>query len=803
MASSSNLEIYLDNVTPENIISKESINTLMELYTDSFDDLQNLLETPIRFLDTDFLIEELERTGNLKLDDIRKELFKIHLEEIYTTFAEVEDSEEIYTKFKGIYDSLNIPTIDLKVEANIDESINSQYINAATSYKTKKGTASGFFYVYDIINRANIQNINPDKFFNLIEGTEADPLAPYAYTVETSLYKEVFERTVIPLSHPVGFDWTFIRLVFLTLEDYFGLEETETLDKLTMQCTIFNVGVTTENLLKAKVDGETPYFGNLRSFETSIDEDKQQKIVVDFEPTDDGDLNGIRVIREYNGRIYIMDRADSRPVSAYSGIEIDHPLYDDRYDPMYNNQTKYLEIEEVRLVDKQNGNLRVNYITRSLMGEEFQVVESIEFDEYSIINRALVTLEFKIRNGLDKWYTSRLYFDDKEISDDKKFFKTEFFNRQEIIASTLSCDGEILVDKGDECSLTYNITYSYKVKTTDITPYVENTRPNNLFRERDTSDIIIDPEVFTADILAGRDPYADTYSNHDHTVEETNTYDTTDWWARLAVAFYSTPLTIGQTGLDPITNIGHLAPQKIVDPDTGAITYLQDGEITDFVIGSSYRLTPEGIHPFDRNIDKSVEPIIRYHITRPDAKEDLELLGYVDPSQARIDRYKAENQWIDIAEDPDKVFYRFGNSQYTAWEDYGMNIVFTPEVDDYETDLIIENFVFNSFSDLEDNVLTEKEDTDDDYTPEKYLNGLEDEIASFIKPTISVKYGEQLLWDIEPTGEILGVTEYRIGGVLPVEEDEDAWDFGVYRFNETSLEWDIVADNNVSAYAAP
>ena len=153
------LELKLDSTVPDSLLSKDTIDKLLSLYSDSFDDLQAIIENPLNALDADFLIEKFEEQNNIRFDDIRKELFRIHLQEIYQTFEDISDSEEVYNKFKLIYEALNMPTDKLKIVASIDKSVNSEYIGASDSFKTKKGTRSGFFFVYDIIMSAD-RNLN-------------------------------------------------------------------------------------------------------------------------------------------------------------------------------------------------------------------------------------------------------------------------------------------------------------------------------------------------------------------------------------------------------------------------------------------------------------------------------------------------------------------------------------------------------------------------------------------------------------------------------------------------------------------
>ena len=666
----SNLELQLESTTPENITSNKTLNTLLELYLDSFDELQPVLESPLNVLDTDFLIKRFEETKNENFNDIRKEIFKIHLEEIYRTFEEIDDSEEIFNKFKLVYESLGLPTDQLKIVASIDESINSEYLNASNSFKTKKGTRSGFFFVYDIINRAGIQSINSDGFFNLIEGTDEDPNTPFEYTVKTSLYKEVFSRTVVPLAHPVGFNWNFVRLLYTILTDYFGLEETVTLRDTTLTC--YGVG---EGSISQIEIIESKIYGEFKSFLVSRDQDNNEELIIDYYPLDGTVGNGLRIVREYNGRIILYDRQDTRVLNIPSSP--------------YDGQIKYLEIEEVRLSDIANGILTQNFVNRDVEGETFIAVESIDFKEYTIIDKATVTIEFRIRGDKEGvWNSSRLVLENKVVSSDTKFFEPINFTRQELFEACNSYNGRIVEDRGTNCQIHYKAIHTFKATTTDVSEYVESKRPLSVDLPRNTDDISINQADWDEAIANGEDPYDGLYGTLDHTIEETNIYDGIEFWGRLSKGATPIPITFGATGFDPETNVPHIAPQIVVDPETQEITYIPDGEITDLVIGGPWTID-KSLHIFDIGFNPNSEPPRWEQYYRPNSEEDLAILNSTT-TPARYERDNLEYEG-DTA---------LNNQYYHAWEDYTMDIsiqVFKEEEYIYDT------FVDAKFINTEEN----------------------------------------------------------------------------------------------------
>ena len=660
MAESTDLELQFDSITPDNLKENDTINRLLKIYLSSLSESTAVLDNPLNLLDTDYLIKKFEETGDSKFDDIRKELFRIHLQEISQTFDEIGDSEEIYNKFKGIYEALNIPVEDLKIVADIDKSINSEYLDAANSFKTKKGTRSGFFFVYDIINRAGIQAINADEFFNLIEGTKENPDTPYEYTVETSLYKEVFDKTVVPLAHPVGFNWNFIRLLFLTMEDYFGLEQIKTLEDTTLTCYgTSNLAINTQEIVKSGI------YGTVKTFNTTIDQNKNEEVIIDYNPKDGSEGNGYRLVRQFDGRVVLYDRQLEKVLVNTDGVE--------------TGEIQYLEILDVRVVSDQekNGILEKTFIDRTTAGETVTVLDSISFKEYTIIDKAYIDIEYKILGDFeDHWTRARLKFVDKVVSDDKKFFEPQIFTREDIFSSSgISYNGRIVEDMGANCLLNYKATYTYKVSTKDIEPYVENIRPTTTVLAKDVRDIEISGTELQEALDEGRDPYEGLYASHDHTVQEFNEYDGHDNWARLDYGNYKLTGNIGDTGINPKFNKGHLAPEIVIGPVTEEVTLIPDGEITDLTIGGDWILSDNDSHDFDKGFNSNAADGPRWEqYYRPLSANDLSLIPNEvfnslspDLKEKRIAQYEKENtEWYG-----DKTIQwdsKQNNNEYTAWE---------------------------------------------------------------------------------------------------------------------------------------
>ena len=577
----SELEELMTSVTPQSLKDNDSISKLIELYFSNLSSQQEISQDPIKLLDTDFLIQQSENapvgTSTAGFDQAKSELFKIHLNEIYNIFEQVQDSDKIYKKYKEIYTTLNLPTDKLKIDFNLDKEINDEYITASNSFKTKKGTKAGFFFVNDIINKVNIDPMNADKFFEIEEGLDGDTTVPYSYTVKASLYKEVFKETVLPLSHPVGFDWHFLRLLYLTLVDHFGLIETKTMTDLSLTCyKLENTTGTSSDIQKdiilestTDIDGKTTVnsplnspFGDVKQFFIATDQENREQVIVDFyakypHPTTNVLQNGRRLLRDFDGRVVIFTRQDEIAVTTNGAEEILN-----------------LEIDKVELVHKNQGDLQVFKRIKKIRGVDVEVVDSIRFKEFSIFDLHEVELRYSFIGGTPllqgeilndetrKWTTSKIQLKEKVIATNRKYFEDVDFTRRDIIdGSGEDYYGRIIEDRGLNCKLKYDIKYDYEVTTNDISEYVEDRRKESKLKNPNNTD------------------------TEDNTVQEVDYKSTLDNWGRLSpdngVIEIGELTRIGEIGKWPIAganpiNIMDKGVNELMGPDADINSTFED-----------------------------------------------------------------------------------------------------------------------------------------------------------------------------------------------------------------------------------
>jgi len=424
-----------ETLIPENFKDIDNIAKSMEIYTEGSKELNKLTLNPIDLLDIDFLIDKYNTTLNENYSKIKEELFKIHLNEVYNVFEQAQESEDIYNKLKEVYSYYGI-TDEVKLGYQLEDTINQEYIDSSREYKTSKGRKKAFYFIHDIINKVNLQEIDNTNFIDIIEGSNIDPNLPYHYTIKTALYKEVVEETLIPLAHPLGFIYSFIKFIETSFEDYFNLDVTEEIGDLFTNC------YSESGIIQTPID-ETN-FGVLSNYEeiTSI-VDSTNRVVLDFNAINPfvplAIEDGFRLVKDYNGSLYKFDKQLKKTV----GLDIE-----------------YLRISEIEIEDGM-GEYEI-----FMFSNEMDAIELIRFQLYRVQDITDLIVKFKIKDDLpNKWYISNIPLNNTNIYDDR-LYDYNLITPANIFENALDYDGKF-VEEYTDCELIFNRTYTYIVITDD------------------------------------------------------------------------------------------------------------------------------------------------------------------------------------------------------------------------------------------------------------------------------------------------------------------------------------------------
>jgi len=431
------------NLIPENLQSNKTITELIREYDNNLKNLDDYTN----IVNFDFFLNAYDNLTN----DIRKELLGIHLQEIFDIINGFGDNQEVFDEFKRIYESLGVSTANLNIVASIDASISTEYIAASKNFKESKGTQRGFFFVYDLINKAGLNIIDNGNVFNIKEGSLFNQNEPYTYRIESSLYKSVYDASIKKLSHPIGFIQTFNQLINTIFEDNYNYNVNTVVDKFDINCYTYIDGIkqlTTINLLNDTL-------GRIKNTNTYITNNKET-VVVDFIPLSPSSLykNGYRLIVDSTGLLTLYNR------------ERNYIITDFDYNGLYIGEQIDLYITELELIDTKVGILRPNFETRNILYKDTSIISDISFKEYTIIDSKELKIRYKIF-GNTEWVYCNIPLTNKTLSSDKKYFNIKTFTYDDILNFTQDYNGRIVKVFDSACKADYIIRKVYELAVKD------------------------------------------------------------------------------------------------------------------------------------------------------------------------------------------------------------------------------------------------------------------------------------------------------------------------------------------------
>ena len=236
---------------PEAMREDPDFQRLIHLYCKTLEETFEYSNDVIQTKLVDSLMEKFSKTNESRYADFRQDILRVLLNELFYTIDDAENSGVLYNKLEEVYNRVGLSVSGLEIAKMLDRIITEQNIVANKSFNQNKGKYSGFVYINNLIDLA-ISGVEKTEsnYFKLIEGTRDNPKEPFNYRVETSHYKETYEELVKPLVHPLGFGYVVSTMLFILLEDYFGLRLEQTLEYAEIRCLQQDGSYTTTNLLE-------------------------------------------------------------------------------------------------------------------------------------------------------------------------------------------------------------------------------------------------------------------------------------------------------------------------------------------------------------------------------------------------------------------------------------------------------------------------------------------------------------------------------------------------------------------------
>ena len=246
-----NLYSEIIQFVPEAMREDPDFQRLIHLYCKTLEETFEYSDDVIQTKLVDSLMEKFSKTNESRYADFRQDILRVLLNELFYTIDDAENSGVLYNKLEEVYNRVGLSVSGLEIAKMLDRIITEQNIVANKSFNQNKGKYSGFVYINNLIDLA-ISGVEKTEsnYFKLIEGTRDNPKEPFNYRVETSHYKETYEELVKPLVHPLGFGYVVSTMLFILLEDYFGLRLEQTLEYAEIRCLQQDGSYTATNLLE-------------------------------------------------------------------------------------------------------------------------------------------------------------------------------------------------------------------------------------------------------------------------------------------------------------------------------------------------------------------------------------------------------------------------------------------------------------------------------------------------------------------------------------------------------------------------
>ena len=225
-----NLKYIFDAITPENIKNIPVIRSAMDIF------IQNLEKNAKVSKD----IRKIYESDN---ENIKIALVKTYLNSLYNVISKAQTNKVIKNKLDE-HELLDVP-----LKTKITSILNEENSIVGKVQKQKTGTKVGIEYAYNLAMYLETGSQVSD--FNIEE------VQPFHFKTDGSLFKEMYEAVVKPISHPIGFTYDYSQVIKDSITDFFGVNILYDFSKIEVRCFTtgrFDVFTDNENDALIKAD---------------------------------------------------------------------------------------------------------------------------------------------------------------------------------------------------------------------------------------------------------------------------------------------------------------------------------------------------------------------------------------------------------------------------------------------------------------------------------------------------------------------------------------------------------------------
>jgi hypothetical protein len=205
------LKEIFDVITPENIKNIPLLREAMEIFVKNLEENSYISADIKKIYQTEFKESDSESIQKSKLA-LREALLDTYLTALFNTLKNAQSDKVIKSKLqasKGEED--NYPFLH-----DVNQILNDEYFYTNKSVKESKGTSVGVEYAYNLTKY--LESAENLRDFNLYEEK------PFHFRADGSIYREMYENIVKPLSHPIGFTYNYNQIIKESISDLFGIE---------------------------------------------------------------------------------------------------------------------------------------------------------------------------------------------------------------------------------------------------------------------------------------------------------------------------------------------------------------------------------------------------------------------------------------------------------------------------------------------------------------------------------------------------------------------------------------------------
>lgn len=376
------LKQIFDSITPDNIKDLDIIRDAMDIFIEN---LENNSE-----ISTD--ITKLFTSEN---EEIQNALYATYIQSLYDAITSAQTNPLIAAKLE------NHLAEYIPIQGKITDILNDEYLLANKVIKQKTGLASIIEHTYNLAKYLQDNEKNSSDF-------EFNEVKPFHFNVKGSIYREVYDNFVKPLSHPIGFTHDYLQTLIQPLFDYFQLDTEYKFNNVEIRCLsgyfyIFTPDADDTNV-KIDILSRTNYAtGELYTLNEYIN---YFTVLTNKEPIDFINYeDGSRVVK-FSDDTIVKQTLD--PIKVYYRNLSDEQAENDVYIQEFNTQCS-LYVDAELIVSTQYDD-DIVFSTENFFEEEYDVSEggsmSVSSDEERIVwsGYYFYSSDNKYFNTADNWY---------------------------------------------------------------------------------------------------------------------------------------------------------------------------------------------------------------------------------------------------------------------------------------------------------------------------------------------------------------------------------------------------------------